>query len=127
VNIIETIKDFLSPSSPALRTVTINGPVDYAELPQGFFNVIGQSGKISRGYNGCFLSWNVGEIVVDGGRRIPSPPMSELPTVRLNFQRPAQDGAQCVGGHSIIDTDSLEADTAVVWDGSQVRDGVEWV
>jgi flagellar basal body rod protein FlgG len=128
MSIVETIKSFLAPSSPAMRVVTVNSPVDYAALPQGFFNVVTHSGKVSLGYNGSFVSWNVGETVVDGGRRVTlSVPKSELPTVRLNFQKPTQDGAQHVGGVTVLDTDALEEDSAVVWTGQSPRSGIEWV
>lgn len=127
MSIVETIKSFLAPSSPAMKTVTINSGADYAELPQGFFNVIALSRQISLGYNGGFLSWNVGETVVDGGRRVSlGVPKGELPTVRLNFQKPTQDGSQFVGGVTVVDTDTLESDSAVTWTGQKVRAGVDY-
>lgn len=128
MSIVETIREFLSPSAPALKVVTVNSPVDYDEIPKGFFRVLTLSGAESRGWNGSFLCWRVGSIVVDGGQRHTcETPLSELPTVRLNFQKPTQNGSQHLGGCTVLDTDSLEEDTAVVWTGLKGRDGVAWV
>jgi hypothetical protein len=126
---LDTLKSIinLSPSSPSMKVVTINSSVNYEELPKGFFNVETMSGKKSLGFNGGFLSWRVGSVVVDGAKRISAPEnRDELPTVRLNFQRPACDGVQHVAGCSVIDTDSLEGDSSVVWDGEKPSSGVGW-
>jgi hypothetical protein len=127
MSIVETIKSFLAPSSPAMRVVSINSAVDYNAVPFGFFNVRAND-KESLGYRGGFLAWRVGETVVDGGSRVTlSVPRSELPTVVLNFQKPAPDGVQRVAGCSVVDTDTLDGDTAVTWAGQQPRSGVQWV
>lgn len=130
MSIIDRVKSFLAPSAPstAFATITINGPVDYEDLPKGFFNVETASGRKSLGYNGGFLSWRVGAVVVDGGQRLAAPEnRAELPTVKLNYQRPQSDGVQHFAGASIIDTDSLDNDSAVTWDGAQPASGVAWV
>ena len=130
MSILSTLKSFLAPSAPAttFATITINSAMDYEGLPRGFFNVETPSGKKSLGYNGGFLSWRVGAVLVDGGKRISAPEnREELPTVRLNFQRPQCDGVQHVAGCSVIDTDSLDGDTGVVWDGAKPASGVAWV
>jgi len=127
MSIVDTIKSFLAPSSPAMRVVSINSAVDYNAVPFGFFNVRANE-KESLGYRGSFLAWRVGETVVDGGSRVTlSVPRYELPTVVLNFQKAAQDGAQHVGGCTVIDSDTLDGDTAVTWAGQPQRSGVEWV
>ncbi len=122
MSIISTLKSFLAPSasSTTFAPITITSAVDYEGLPKGFFNVETMSGKKSLGYNGGFLSWRVGSVVVDGGKRIAAPEnRAELPTVVLNFQRPQCDGVQHVAGCSVIDTDALDGnDGTVVWDGS---------
>lgn len=127
MSIIESIANFFEPS-PAPLVVTVNSGADYENLPIGFFNVIAQSGRESLGYNGGFLSWNVGATVVDGGQRVTlSVPKNELPAVLLNFQRPIQDGVtHQIGGATIIDTEALDTDEPVVWSGQQPRSS-EWI
>ena len=121
MNIIEQVKSFFQP-----KVITINSAANYEGLPKGFFNVVTASGKKSLGYNGGFLAWSVGAFVVDGGKRIAAPEnREELPTVILNFTRP-QQGVQHVGGCSVIDTDSLDNDSAVMWDGAEPASGVPW-
>lgn len=129
MSIIDKVRSFLAPSAPSttFATITINSAVDYEGLPQGFFNVETASGKKSLGYNGGFLNWRVGSFVVDGGKRIAAPEnRTELPTVKLNFQKPQSDGVQHFAGASIIDTDSLDNDSAVTWDGAEPASGVPW-
>ena len=129
MSIIESIRSFLSPSAPAtvFANITINSALDYESIPKGFFRVQTLSGAESRGWNGSFLCWRVGPTVVDGGQRHRcDTPISELPTVKLNFQKPQGDGVQHFAGASIIDTDSLENDSAVVWDGAKPASGVPW-
>ena len=126
MSITERIKSFLAPSSPALKVVTVRSTADYEELPKGFFRCVTNSSVESLGYNGGFLCWAVGETVVDDGKRITlTVPRSELPLVRLNFSRQT-NGAQHVGGSTIIDTDSLDGDNTVVWDGQPPRSGVDY-
>jgi len=121
----DTLKSFLQPQRSAGTIITVNSPVNYEEIPKGFFNVETASGNKSLGYRGSFLAWRVGETVVDGGSRVTlSVPRSELPTVVLNFQKAAQ-GAQHVGGVTVLDTDVLEEDSAVVWTGQSQRS--EWL
>ena len=99
-----------------MNIITINSAANYEGLPQGFFNVVTASGKKSLGYNGGFLAWSVGAFVVDGGKRIAAPEnRAELPTVVLNFQK-TQNGVQHIGGCSVLDTDSLDNDSAVMGD-----------
>lgn len=129
MSIIDTVKSLLSPSAPSttFATITINGPVDYEDLPKGFFNVETASGRKSLGYNGGFLSWQVGSVIVDGGQRLAAPEnRAELPTVKLNYQRPQSDGVQHFAGASVIDTDTLEGDSTVVWSGDEPAYGVPW-
>jgi hypothetical protein len=130
VSIIDTVKSFFAPSAPAttFATITITSSLDYEGIPKGFFRVLTLSGKESRGWNGSFLCWRVGKTVVDGGQRHTcDTPLSELPTVKLNFQKPQGDGVQNFAGASIIDTDLLEADSAVVWDGGEPASGIAWI
>jgi hypothetical protein len=124
----DTLKSFLQPQSSAVTIITVNSPVNYEEIPKGFFRVRRASGKESLGFKGSFLAWNVGETVVDGNQRVTlTTPRAELPLVELNFQRPAQDGAQHFGNTTVVDTDTLEEDTTVVWAGQSQRSGVEWL
>ncbi len=119
----------LAPSSPAMKVVTITSTADEAEVPFGFFNVACLSGRESLGYKfkDGSRSWQVGTTVVDGGQRITlSVPRSDLPTVKLNFQRPQGDGVQHIAGSSIIDTDSLDSDSTVTWDGAEPASVVPW-
>lgn len=119
----------LAPSSPAMKVVTITSNADADAVPFGFFNVECHSGRVSLGYRGisCGTSYQVGTTVVDGAKRVTlSVPRSELPTVHLNFQRPQGDGVQHVAGASIIDTDSLDNDSTVTWDGAAPASGVGW-
>ncbi len=122
VNIIEQVKSFLQP-----KVITINSAANYEGLPKGFFNVQTASGKKYLGYNGGFLAWSVGAVVVDGGKRIAAPEnREELPTVILNFTRP-QQGVQHVAGHSIIETDALDGDNStVIWEGKEPPSGIGW-
>ena len=93
--------------------VTVSSAVDYENIPMGFFRVVA-SGKVTRGYRGSFINWCVGKIVVDGAQRHTcETPLEELPTVRLNYQNP-QNGAHVFGGHTVIDTDSLDGDDGTV-------------
>ncbi len=125
---IESIADLLAPPSPALRVITITSPVDYSEAPAGFFNVECASGKKSLGYRGSFLAWEVGEHVRDGAVLVHlTVPRSELPTVKLAFQKPTDGGSSHIGGCTVLDTDSLEEDNSTVqWDGTPPSSG-EWV
>jgi hypothetical protein len=113
------------PLPTAVRVISVAGPHDYTELPQGFFRVETASGKASLGYNcPAFLSWNVGTTVVVGHERITlSVPREELPLVRLNFKQPTY-GVQQVGSVGILDTDNIDHDGSVEWAGSPQRDGV---
>jgi hypothetical protein len=128
----DTLKSFLKPQQrTAVKVVTVNSPVNYEEIPKGFFRVCTASGTESLGYRFAdgALNWNVGFTVVDGSQRVTlSVPLAELPIVKLNYQRPVQGGgSQFIGGQSIIDTDSLEEDTTVRWDGAKPASGVGWV
>jgi hypothetical protein len=129
MSFINKVVSMLQPKQPsAIRVVNVTS-LDFSELPNGFFRVRTLSGKESLGYN-ClsFLSWDVGETVVDAGKRITlSVPRAELPIVNLSFSR-QQQGVQQIGGCSIIDTEALDGDSgAVVWAGSRLRDGVDYV
>jgi len=130
MSIIGSIRSFLSPSAPAtaFAIITINSSAEELEIPFGFFNVECHSGRVSLGYKfkDGSRSYQVGSVVVDGGKRIAAPEnRSELPIVVLNFQKP-QNGVQHIGACSVIDTDSLDADSAVVWDGAELASGVPW-
>lgn len=117
----DTLKSFLHPQQRSnLQVITITGPVDHESVPVGFFRVRTASGKESLGYRGSFLAWKVGTTIVDGAQRVTlDKPLAELPLVELNYQRPAQDGTQFIGGMTVLDTDSLEEDTTVRWDGAK--------
>jgi len=125
ITMFETIKNFLQPQQRSnFHVVTVSGPVDYESIPLGFFRVVTALGKESLGYRGSFISWRVGKTVVDGAQRHTcETPLSELPTVRLNYQR-SQYGDVQIGGCRVIDTDSLDADRSVVWDGAPPANGV---
>jgi hypothetical protein len=113
------------PQPTAIRVISVTGPTDYSELPQGFFRVVTASGKEGLGYNGAFLCWDVGTTVVVGRERITlSVPREELPLVKLNFRK-QQDGVVQVGSVGVIDTDSIGGDGSVSWTGSPQRDGVD--
>lgn len=107
---LETLKSFFQPQQHSnLKIVTVRSAVNYDEIPLGFFRVRTASGKESLGYRGSFLSWRVGSVVVDGGKRITAPEnREELQLVELSFTKPQGDGVQHIGGCSVIDTDSLE-------------------
>lgn len=123
---LNTLKSLFQPQRSNTTLVTVSGPVDYESIPKGFFNVETASGKKTLGYRGNFLSWKVGETVVDGAERITlTVPREELPTVRLNYQR-QQYGDVQIGGCRVIDTDSLDADGTVVWAGEKPSSGVGW-
>jgi hypothetical protein len=126
---LDTVKSILQlePPKPTMKLITMTGGADYAELPQGFFNVEGASGRKTLGFN-CpsFLCWEVGETVVVGRDRVTlDKPRSELPTVRLNFRNQTDE----IGGHGIIDTDTLDAsDGTVGYSGTNApRDGATWI
>lgn len=114
-----------APQPTTIRVVSVDGPTDYAELPQGFFRVETASGKASLGYNcPAFLCWDVGTTVVVGRERITlSVPREELPLVKLKFKQPTY-GVQQVGSVGILDTDNIDHDGSVVWAGSPQPDGV---
>ena len=117
----------LEPPQPAAKVVSITSAVQFEELPKGFFRCRTASGKESLAYNGNFLAWEVGETVVDGGRRVTlSVPRESLPIVNLNFGK-QQPGIQQIGSTGIIDSDVLDGETGVVWDGAPPRDGVEYI
>lgn len=122
----DSIKAFFQAPSAAVRVITINSSVNYAELPQGFFRVEAASGKTSLGYNcPAFLCWDVGPTVVVGRDRITlAVPREQLPLVKLNFKQASSYGVQQVGSVSIVDTDTLDDDDSVVWAGSPQRNGV---
>lgn len=131
MSIIGSIRSFLAPSAPAttFATITINSSADELEIPFGFFNVECHSGRVSLGYKfkDGSRSWQVGTTVVDGGQRVTlSGPRTDLPLIKLNFQRPQGDGVQHIGGCSVVDTDALESDSTVVWDGAEPANGVPW-
>src|SRR5580698_2646686 len=75
-------------SRSTIKVISIASTADYGELPKGFFIVEGASGRKTLGFNcASFLSWDVGKTVVVGRDRITlDKPLSELPTVRLNFR-----------------------------------------
>lgn len=131
MSFIDTFKEVfnLAPPSPTTKLITINSAVDYAELPRGFFRVETASGRETLGYKGpSFLSWEVGETVVDGGKRITlDRPRTELPIVRLDFR---QEDARVhrVGGLNVIDTDSLDSwDGSVEYGNETLRRGVDFI
>lgn len=129
----ETFFDRLFKPRPALQratpsTFTVTSTNDYTELPQGFFRVETASGAKSLGYNcPAMLCWQVGTTVVVGSKRITlDKPLDELPLVKLHFAK-QEEGIQRVGGVGVIDTDSLDGGTSVVWAGSPQCDGVQSV
>jgi hypothetical protein len=109
------------PQPTTIRVISVTGPSDYAELPQGFMRVVAASGKATLGYNcPAFLCFEVGTTVVVGRERVTlSVPREELPLVRLNFKR-ASVGASL----GVIDTDELDSDGSVTWAGAPPSDGV---
>lgn len=112
----------LEPPKPTLQLVIVTGADNLAELPKGFFNVETASGKKSLGYNGInFLSWDVGETVVDGKRITLDKPRAELPTVKLDYRFQSQN---TINGHAVIETDA--DDFEVGWDGAPPSSGVQW-
>jgi hypothetical protein len=123
----------LKPKSSDFEIITVNTSADYAELPKGFFRVQTASGVDSLGYNGSFLAWRVGTVVVDGAQRIPAPTGDErekLPLVRLDFKQ-KQSGVTQVNGVGIMDTDSMpgEFDGNVGYGGVNAPrcDGLEFI
>jgi hypothetical protein len=128
MSFLDVLKDTLNlvPLAPTTKIIIISSGANYAELPQGFFRVETRSGKQTLGYNGGFLSWDAGDTVVDGGRRITlDTPKAELPLVKLNFSKQRADGIQQVGGRGLVDTDVLDDnDGTVAWAGQTPRDGV---
>jgi len=127
MSFLDTLKSIihLAPSSPATKVVTITSAENYGEIPQGFFRVETASGRQLLGYSGGFLCFNCGPTVVDGGKRVTlNVPRSELPLVKLNFRR--ADGAQHTLGHTLIDTDALDGDGVIGWQGKEPPCGVEW-
>jgi len=115
-----------APQQPTTTfVVSVDGPSDYAELPQGFFRVETASGKASLGYNcPAFLCWDVGTTVVVGRERITlSVARAELQLVKLNFKHSTY-GVQQVGSVGILDTDNIDHDGSVEWAGSPPREGV---
>jgi hypothetical protein len=105
--------------------ITVTGTDNYGELPEGFFRVEAASGRKSLGYKGSFVSFDCGNTVVDGQRITLTVPRESLPVVKLNFSKPTE-GVQLVGSHSVVDTDTLERDNGVVWDGARPADGPVW-
>jgi hypothetical protein len=118
---IKTLFD-REPPRPKMGLISISS-FDPEEMPLGFFNVETASGRKSLGYRGGFSSYDVGETVVDGGKRITlDKKREELPTVKLPYGQ-----HQSAGGHTVLDTESLESnDGEVSWDGAQQLDGVQW-
>ncbi len=131
MSIIGSIRSFLAPSAPAttFATITINSSADELEIPFGFFNVECHSGRVSLGYKfkDGSRSYQVGSVVVDGGKRIAAPEnREELPTVVLNFQK-TQNGVQHIGGCRVIDTAALDGDNStVIWEGKEPPSGIGW-
>ena len=122
----ETIKSIFRPQVET-AIITINSPVNYAELPQGFFRVETASGRRTLGYNcSTFLCWDCGTTVVVGRDRVTlgtSP--DELPLVKLNL-RSQTNGVHDVNGRGVIDTDLFdENDGSVSWDGATPNS--DWV
>jgi hypothetical protein len=122
---LDTMKSILNlePPKPTLKLVTINSAENLHELPLGFFNVECASGRKSLGYNGSFYCFDVGETVVDGKRITLDKPRAELPTVKLDFTK---RDSSIVAGCTVIDTDSIDSDGTVLWDGMPPLDGVPW-
>ncbi len=120
----DKLKSLFQPQQRSdMSFITVTGAEDYSELPQGFFRVETASGKESLGYkftNGEY-SWRVGETVVDGLERVTlAVPRESLPLVKLpNFSSPMA-GEHNIGGHRIIDTDSMPGE----FDGETGYDGV---
>jgi hypothetical protein len=125
----EKLTSLFAPSAPSttFATITVNSALDYENIPMGFFRVVTASGAESRGYRGSFLNFRVGRIVTDGAQcHTCEAPLSELPTVRLAFRKP-QNATTTIGGNTVIDTDSLDGDSAVTWNGTEPQSGVSWV
>jgi hypothetical protein len=127
----EKLKSLFAPSAPstAFATITVNSSADQENIPFGFFNVACHSGRASLGYKFTDLSginYHVGTTVVDGGKRVTLVSRDELPTVRLTYQKP-QNGTTTIGGNTVIDTDSLDRDGTVTWDGPEPQSSVSWV
>jgi hypothetical protein len=112
----------LDPPKPTMELITVRSFAP-DELPEGFFNVVTASGKKSLGYRGGFVSWDVGETVVDGAKRLTlDKPRSDLPTVKLEFGQ-----SNVAGGFKVIDTDTLDTDNSEVnWAGAPPASGVTW-
>jgi hypothetical protein len=122
---LDTMKSILNlaPPKPSTPLVVVSS-FDPDELPQGFFNVETASGKKSLGWNGSFVTYDCGETVVDGARRVTlDKKRDELPTVKLDYRG---QGANVVNGHSIIETDSFDNDETVSWAGAPPSSGVSW-
>jgi hypothetical protein len=112
----------LEPPKPLIQLVTVSA-FDPEELPFGFFNVLTASGKESLGYRGSFVTYDCGETVVDGARRITlDKKRDELPTVKLDYR---SQGSNAVNGRSVIDTEQWENDGEVSWTGVPPSSGVQ--
>ena len=122
---LDDIKNFLAPKTSERRFITVTSYAAFDNVPMGWFRVETVSGKQTLGYRGvngfCF---DVGRTVVDGAKRVTlEVPVSELPLVKLNFQKPNSTSAF---GRTILDTDELDSDGTVNWQGAEPRNGVEW-
>lgn len=122
---LDVVKSILNlePPKPTVALITLQS-FSPEDLPKGFFNVETASGAKSLGYKGSFVTYDCGETVVDGARRVTlDKKRDELPTVKLDYRG---QGANVVNGHSIIETDSFENDETVSWSGSPQSSGVIW-
>jgi hypothetical protein len=121
----DSIKELfnLAPPKPTTALIALRS-FSLEDLPQGFFNVETASGKKSLGYNGSFVTYDCGETVVDGARRVTlDKKRDELPTVKLDYRG---RGSNTVSGYSVIETDSMESDNEVNWTGQPPSSGVIW-
>lgn len=118
---------FQTPSTSTTFARTSGEASVYDNLPSGFFIVETANGKQSLGYydpQTKHHEWPVGTTVVVGGRRITLDPDANLPTVKLAFMR-EQPGVTRVSNRRLLDTDSMDWDGEVKWDGGKPNDG--WV
>ncbi len=120
---LDVLKSILNiePPKPPIQLVTVSG-FDPSELPLGFFNVVTASGRKSLGWNGSFVSYDVGETVVDGKRITLDKKRDELPTVKLDYR---SQSSNTVNGRTVIETDSMESDGEVSWCGAPPSSGVQ--
>jgi hypothetical protein len=122
MSLFDEVKNLLKPEPlPETQFIVISS-FNPEELPLGFFNVVTAAGKTSLGYHGGFVTYDCGETVVDGAKRVTlDKKREELPTVKLDYNR------RGVGDYTIITTDSLESnDGSVTWDGAPPSSGVQW-